>query len=219
MKITHEEARKLIHFKADNALKPVEQNALLTHLDNCAECQTYANSIQGMEFLLRPILQRKWSQRPTPLSVRAILAKKEHRISQMLFLATRIAVVGIICIGFAVSIWQFTLSGQPTAVPPLPSVPPIPTPSTQFMNTSTVFNQCEGRSYIVQADDTLENIAERFLVSEQDILMLNNLRAGPIQRGWEILIPVCTSTPTGTVNALTTTHTPFQNSLTSTPGG
>lgn len=220
MQITHDEARKLIHFDSDDALKPHESSELQTHLETCEECQAYTNSIKGMEAILRPILQRKWNQQPIPhLLLTTVLAKNRKGISQGTSLATRIVVIGIICMGFVFSVWQFTVSSQPTPTALLVSVPPVPTPSTQFMSATSMFDQCEGRPYVVRESDTLDSIALQFSVTQQDIKSMNDLGSATLQKGQEIRIPICTSTPTGTVDALTTTYTPFMSPITSTPGG
>jgi hypothetical protein len=219
MQMTHEEAHKLIQFNTDDALNPHEKNELQSHLESCAECQAYANSMRGMESILIPLLQKKWNKQPIPLSIPTVMAKRDVRISQRMFLATRIAAIGMICVTFVFSIWQLTLSNQPTPGPILVSVPPVPTPSTQFISTTGTLDTCEYRLYIVKENDTLENIADLFSISKAEILAINNMKTETLNATVEILIPVCTSTPTGTVNAFTTTYTPSISPITSTPGG
>jgi len=219
MQITHEEAHRLIQFDADNALNPFEKNSLFVHLEACAECQAYARNIKGIESLLRPLLQRNWNKQPIPLSAATLTGKRNQSGSEGAFLATRVAIVGIICMGFVFSVWQFTLSGQATPDLSLASVPPVPTPSTQFINMTSTSDHCEGIPYVVKEDDTVESLALRFSISQEDILRANNLRTGSPRPGMEILIPTCASTPTGTVNALTTTYTPSSRPTTATPGG
>jgi hypothetical protein len=219
MQITHEEVRKLIQFNADDALKPFDKNTLLTHLETCAECQAYAKSIRGMESILRPLLQRKWDQQPVPLSVSSVRAQRDDRISERMFMATRIAAFGMICVTFVFSIWQFTLSNQRTQSPLLASVPPVPTPSTQLISTTGTVEHCDNRIYIVKETDTLESIAFLFSISKEEIMAANSMKTEILSTRMEITVPVCTSTPTGTVNALTTTYTPAIRLITSTPGG
>src|SRR5829696_4616858 len=219
MQITHEEARKLIQFDTDNALKPSEKNNLVAHLEACAECQAYAQSIKGIESLLRPLLQRNWNKQPIPLSVVALKGKTNQSRSEGAFLATRIAVIGIICMSFLFSVWQFTISGQATPDLSVVGVPLIPTPSTQFIHMTSTSNTCEGRPYVVKEHDTVERIAQHFSISQEDILRANNLNTETLRPGMEILISTCASTPTGTVNALTTPYTPSSEPITFTPGG
>ena len=219
MQITHEEAHRLIQFDTDNALKPSEKNNLVAHLKVCAECRDYAQSMKGIESLLRPLLQRNFHKQPIPLSVAALTGRTNQSRSEGAFLATRIAVIGIICVSFIFSVWQFTISSQATPDSSVAGVPLIPTPSTQFIHMTSTSNNCEGRPYVVKEYDTVESIAQLFSISQEDILRANNLDTETLRPGMEILIPTCTSTPTGTVNALTTTYTPSSEPITFTPGG
>lgn len=219
MQITHEEARRLIQFDTDNALGPFEKNKLLAHLEACAECQAYARSIAGIGSLLRPLFQRNWNKQPIPLSAAALTGKRNQSGSERAFLATRIAIIGIICMGFVFSVWQFTVSGPATPDLSLAVAPPVPTPSIQFIHMTSTSDHCLGIAYVVKEDDTVESLAHLFSISQEDILDANNLRAETLRPGKEILIPGCASTPTGTVNALTTTYTPSSRPTTATPGG
>jgi len=219
MQITHEEAHRLIQFDTDSALKPSEKKNLVAHLEACAECQAYAMSMKGIESLLRPLLQRNWNKQPVPFSVAALTGKTNPSRSESAFLATRIAVIGVICMGFLFSVWQFTISGQATPDLSVASVPPIPTPSTQFIHMTSTSNNCEARPYVVKEYDTVERIAQRFSISQEDMLRANNLNTETLRPGMEILISTCAPTPTGTVNALTTIYTPSSEPITFTPGG
>lgn len=219
MQITHEEAHRLIQFDADNALRPSEKHKLVEHLQLCAECQAYAQSIQGIELLLRPLLQKNWNKEPLPLSVTSITGKRNQEVTQGAFLATRIAIIGMICMGFLFSVWQFTVAGETRPTIAVASIPPMPTPSVQFINMTRTSGSCTNTLYIVKADDTIEGIAERFAVSKENILTANNLSPANLKVGMQILIPSCTSTPTGTMNAQTTTNTPSTKPVTTTPGG
>ena len=82
-----------------------------------------------------------------------------------------------------------------------------------------MFDKCDNRLYIVKENDTLESIADMFSASKEEIMASNNMKTETLSNAMEITIPICTSTPTGTLNALTTTYTPFINTITSTPGG
>ncbi len=219
MQITHEEAHRLIQFDTDDALRPSEKNNLVAHLKVCAECQDYAQSMKGIESLLRPLLQRNWNKQPVPLSMAVLKGGKNQTRPEGAFLATRIAVIGIICMSFIFSVWQFTISSQATPDLSVAGVPLIPTPSTQFIPMTSTSNNCEGRPYVVKEYDSVERIAQFFSISQEDILRANNLNIGTLRPDMEILIPTCTSTPTGTVNTLTTTYTPSSEPITFTPGG
>ena len=72
MQITHEHARKLIQFRLDGGLRSAEHETLSAHLQDCSECQAYAAEINEVETVLRPMLKRKWSAQPIPLSITSL---------------------------------------------------------------------------------------------------------------------------------------------------
>lgn len=219
MQITHEEAHRLIQFDADDALAPSEKNNLVEHLQFCTECQTYAESMGSIEILLRPLLQKNWNKEPLPLSATSLTGKRNREIGQGAFLATRIAIIGMVFMGFLFTVWQVTVSGEARPAISVASVPPMPTPSVQFVNLTSTTSNCAGMLYIIKENDTIESIAQRYATSKESILTANNLSPADLEVGMEILIPACTSTPTGTVNAQTSTNTPSTKPITSTPGG
>ncbi len=219
MQITHQEAHRLIQFDTDSALKTHEKNDLLAHLDACEECKNYAESIKGIGSLLRPFLQRNWNQQPIPLSLAAVTGKRNQSRTAVTFLATRIAIISIICISFVFSVWQFTVSTPSASDVSLLTIPPMPTPSTRLVSMTSTSSNCVGTSYLVTENDSLESISAKFAVSQQDILTINRLTSEALKAGVQIIVPSCTSTPTGTVNAQTTTYTPSSGPITSTPGG
>jgi LysM repeat protein len=219
MQITHEEAHRLIQFDTDHALKPYEKNDLVAHLDACEECKLYAESIEGIESILRPFFERNWNQHPIPLSVAAVIVKRNQSGTAGNFLATRIAIISLICISFVFSVWQFTVSTPSASNVALLTVPPMPTPATRLVSITSTSSNCAGTSYLIKENDSLESISAKFAVSQQDILTLNGLTSEALKAGVQIIVPSCTSTPTGTVNAQTTTYTPSSRPITSTPGG
>ena len=223
MQITHAEARKLIHFSTDKVLKPQEKNMLQTHLNDCLECRTFAEELKRLENLLLPVMIRHWTLQPAPLRTE-VIANKSKRNSQLqagIILATRIIMISIVFAAFVFSAWQFTHSGSHIANPMPMSVLPIPTPSGQSTSTKISFQNCEELMYQVQENDTLESIAFQFSVAKDKIMAINNLSTESIKAKKELLIPICTSTPTGTIHpsTLTITFTPLIGPTTSTPGG
>jgi LysM repeat protein len=221
MQITHEEARRLIHFASDETLKTYQKEMLDSHLASCRECQEYAESTKNMESVLRPLLQKQWNRQPPPLSMDALLLRQDSRLSKSMLLATRIAAVGVMFVVFMFSAWQFALSKPSMAGSLLASVPPIPIPSTstQLVSTKMQSKACDQITYIVKENDTLVSIAAKFSMSREDILNVNNLKTEIVTTGMKLSIPVCNFTPTGTINTLTTTFTPVLHTITLTPGG
>jgi len=221
MQITHEEAHRLIQFSLDKVLKPQEKNILQAHLKDCLECRVFAEEIKKVESLLLPIMKRQWNLQPAPLSIISIVENKNSKLQTRILLATRTAIIGIVFAAFVFSAWQFTRSDRQTSNPMPVSVLPIPTPAGQSTSTKISFPNCKEMVYQVQENDTLESIASQFSVSKDKIRSINNLNTESIQAKMELLIPICTSTPTGTLHpsTLTTTFTPLIGPTTSTPGG
>jgi LysM repeat protein len=221
MQITHAEAHKLIQFSMDEALKPQEKNILQTHLNDCMECQAFVEQLKAMENLLVPAMTRHWAVQPAPLLIETLTDKKTPRRQASIILATRTAIISIVFAAFVFSTWQFTHSSSQPSSPLSVSVLPIPTPSRQSTSTKISFQNCEQTIYQVQENDTLESIALKFSVAKDKIMAANNLNAETVSPKMELLIPICTSTPTGTVHpsTLTITFTPLTGPTTSTPGG
>lgn len=219
MQISHAEAHRIIQLRSDRELNSLDKELLQSHLTTCNECQRYAESLKEMEGVLVPLLRRQWNLSPAPLSLDALTVGKNKIPTGSPILATRTALIGLVCMLFLFSVWQFTYSN--TSAPGLftAAVPPIPTPSTQFTLTETTQKNCREQSYIVREDDTLESIAGRFASSKEEIMAANKMQTESLRPGDTIWVTFCTLTPTGTVNALTTTYTPSIRPTTSTPGG
>jgi hypothetical protein len=221
MQITHEEAHRLIQFSMDQMLKPHEKNTLQFHLDACTECRTFLEEIKEVEDLLLPTMLRQWNSQPTPLSIERITHKRNTQLQSSILLATRTAIISIVFAAFVFGAWQFTQSGKQTPNPSAVGVLPVPTPSSQSTSTKISSQNCEEMSYQVQEKDTLESIATQFSISKDKLMAINHLSAETLSANMELMIPICNSTPTGTVHplTLTTTFTPWFGSTTSTPGG
>ena len=219
MQITHEEARSLIHLDLDGGLRASHKQVLDSHLAVCTECQRYANSMQKMETVLRPLLQRQWHRQPAPLSISAISSSGKSKISDGMILATRIAAVGVMFLVFMFSAWQFTFSRLSEPRPVLASAPPIPIPSTstQLVSTVTQTQKCEELRYLVQEHDTLASITDKFSITSDELLTANHIKTDDLVSGMKLIIPLCNFTPT--VNALTITYTPISSPIFSTPDG
>lgn len=219
MQSTHEEARRLIQFKADGRLDPVSEEVLRTHLAACADCRTYLESVKETESVLRQTLRKQWSAHPLPLSMDAVL-EKSHSRRGGIFLTTRTALIGIASMLFAFFAWQ-SLTAVITPPQNLPAtIPFIPTPSVQyqFTVTGTVQEDCGEIRYIAQEGDTLGSIARQFSVSTEAIISANGLTDASISPNQELVIPVCELPSTGTVQPPTFTITPIFETVPTTPG-
>jgi LysM repeat protein len=224
MQITHEQARKLIQFSLDGLLLSAEKATLSAHLQDCMDCSAYANELKDVETTLLPVMKKQWDLRPIPLSIDVLIQNKNSRINASRLLATRTAMIGVAVVALFFSAWQFVVSGPVAPNQLTLVVPPMPTPSVltaQSTNTNITSEICEMVTYTVQGGDTLASIADRFSVSEDEIITINQLRSETVGPSLELVIPICNSTPTGTVNlaTFTTTYTPIIKPTTSTPGG
>lgn len=220
MQSTHEEARRLIQFKADGGLDPVSEERLHAHLAGCTECRTYRDSVKETESVLRQTLRNQWNARPLPLQMDAVLGKSYSKRSVTGYLTTRKALIGIVSMLFAFFAWQ---SMTAVTAPPqnLPAtVPFVPTPSVQyqFTVTGTTRDDCREIRYVVKEGDTLDGIARQFSAPPEAILSANNLAHVPLRPNQELVIPACETTPTGTIHPPTITITPQLETISTTPG-
>ena len=221
MSITHEQAHHLIQLDMEHMLNSKESAILSAHLCECRECVTYANEIREVTNLLAPVMKRQWSVQPAPLSMVALMGRKE-RITADNLLTMRRAAMALVFVALFFSTWQFVLSGGAGSSQRPLVIPAAPTPSVQnTQSTSTEITQatCEMIIYPVQGEDTLASIAEQFSTSVREIIQLNQLKTATIGPPMELLVPVCNFTPTGTYSPVTftTTYTPLIIATTSTP--
>jgi LysM repeat protein len=223
MQLTHEQAREMIQFQADAALGADRQRILKTHLDVCEACRAYSDSLKRTETILRQAMTRRWSLRAAPLKLETIRGESIFKSSQRDQLATRLAMIASAVLIFVVVSLGFANGTNPGADSQTPlDVPLIPTPSLQPTSTRVETAQsCGHLQYIIQANDTLENIANRFSISKAALMGANKLKSETILPGAEIIIPQCNSTPTGTVRppTFTSTITPLLDTLSRTPDG
>lgn len=220
MELTHAQAREMIQFDADSALNADSLRELKSHLASCDACRLHADSIHAMEVHLRRAMTARWSLRPAPLAIHAVRFPKP---TQATLMATRFAVVAFtlfIFVAVTLGIGSST-EGESRSQNPL-SVPLIPTPSVQSTNTTINSTQtCDQIRYVIQPGDTLERIADKFSIPKADLTAANNPGTDFVMAGAEIIVPLCNSTPTGTVHppTFTTTTTPAFDVFTHTPDG
>lgn len=222
MQIAHEEAHRLIQFNLDQVLTSDKEASLSAHLKDCVECRAYAREIQEVDRILSPLLKRQWTAPPLPLPIASLLRNKTLKRWAQPYLIMRIAVMGVVLLGFAFSTWQFVFSGARLPQPMPPGILPVPTPSIQLTSTESRWGNCNTVSHTVRDGETLEGIAHRFSASVEDLIAFNNLTDPRLTTGMELRIPRCHLTPTGTAAepaTLTVTFAPGVNPTTSTPDG
>ena len=177
--------------------------------------------MKDVEHILRPLLKRRWNREPIPLSI-TLLKERNRKAAISSLLTMRKARLSLVAVALFFGFWQFIGSGPSLLgqIPPLAS--PAPTPSTTSTNTMVTLEGCEMALYIAQANDTLPGIADRFSVSIEEIMEINQLKTEVLHPSMKLLIPVCSFTPARTVHpaTFTTTYTPIIiKPTTSTPGG
>ena len=222
MSITHKEAQHLIQRNMENLLDARELAILHTHLRICRECEAYASEIREVTDLLVPVMKRHWSFQAAPLSIPALLGRRE-RINSRNLLTMRTTAIGLMFVAFFFSAWQFVVSGARVSSQIPMGIDPVPTPSlpnTQSA-TETTSAMCGVLLYPVQRTDSLASIAEQFSTSEEAIVQLNGLKTETLSPPMELMVPACNFTPTGTFYPVTftTTYTPLLNATTTTPDG
>jgi len=217
MQITHEEAVRLIQFNADQTLLMEKKKILNEHLRACSECRAYAKRFTEMEYAIKGVMRKQWNVRPAPLSIDILTGENYGRKSSSASLITRTAMISIAFLTFIFVGWQFTSTNNPTTGK-LPVMPVIPTPSTFYTVTKYSLQDCAKISYQVQKSDTLESIAEHFSIPKEVVREVNHINTETIELNTILLIPVCESTPTSTIQPPTFTITPFLEPFTTTPG-
>ena len=222
MSITHKEAQHLIQRNMEDQLEAQEFATLTAHLRVCRECRAYASGIKEVADLLAPVMKRQWSFQAAPLSIPALLGRRE-RINSRTVLTMRTAAIGLMFVAFFFSAWQFMASGAPVSSQIPMGIDPVPTPSLPNIQsaTETTSAMCKLLLYPVQRADTLASIAEQFSTSEDEIIQLNGLKTDAVSPPMELMVPLCNFTPTGTFYPVTftTTYTPLLNATTTSPDG
>jgi hypothetical protein len=218
MSITHEEARKFIQFNADHALKADDLTMLDAHLAACQACTAHAEQIRSMELTLRQTMRKQWNAPPLPLRVQDVRGKNWLEGWTTALLPTRKLLIGITTLLFAFTVWQFAASGGDSSNMTMVVISPNPTPSLSTTSTHSTLNSCDLITYTVQDGDTLKGLADRYSVPAEAITELNNLKTSILAGGSQIIIPLCTLTPTSTNHAPASTLTPGLQTFTTTPG-
>ena len=224
--ITHQEAQRLLHKFTDQILMREDLSILNAHLENCVGCSDYAKNLIELESGLRRILHTAIDSRSPHLNMQAILSsttnfKKFPWVS--IFDPTQIQgrvtmsialILGCFIVTNLIGGQLLTTSKQIPTFIPTPHNLPItnnlsPTPSTPSTMILATAQECKTVNYVLQDNETLENIAVQFGVSKKLILTFNNLKPDDVFPGKELSIPLCDQTPSliasTTQNAITIT--------------
>jgi hypothetical protein len=217
MQGTHEEARNLIQFSLDASLNSNQQAWLSAHLEHCVACRDYAQDMKRVEFVLTQAGQTQRERQHVPLSIPVLMTKGTKRVFDRTLLTMRSSILAIVFVALAFSTWSF-FSVSPSSTP---GAVPAPTPSGQSTSTEVLFADCQLVRYSVREQDTLASLAERFSITEDEIIALNDLENSSLDAA-QLWLPICNFTPTVTAQVpapLTKTHTPILDPITPGPGG
>jgi hypothetical protein len=221
--ITHEEARRLINFNADQPLDLNTGSILDAHLNECVECKKYASELSQLENHLRK-MKHNFYLRPTPLHLHQIMYRSKGMDFGSLnnTMVTRITMLVMTFIVVSIISWQFLSSSLAGPAIPYTAIP-IPTPSKHFVtstNADFILLNCNYVPYKIQQGDTLDGIALQFSVSKEAILDFNGMKEEEIKSSMQIKIPTCNHAPTVTIgiSSSTITITPQFEPITLTPG-
>lgn len=189
----------------DSPLLWEDETTLTAHLQTCSECRNYGSEIKDVESTLRSAMNKHWNLTPAPLNMNAI--KGRLGFSPQGRLSAQLVVISLMVMLVIFGAWRFVnISIIPTNTV---QIAPIPTPSTQMTNTSTIAPNCSEIIYTVEEGNTLEGIAELFSTSPEAIMELNNLQFKAIEVGSKIKIPACfTPSMTSLPATLTVTFSP-----------
>jgi len=219
--LTHEEARRLVDFSLDQALDAGTRSVLDEHLTTCMECRSYAGELDQLESVLRGMKHRWDRLRPAPLHPNELGDRSRNKVLGFAdtIVATRMAVMILTVFAVALGAWQLSIG---SLIPPNRhnAAIPIPTPSSLLTATGATAPGCNYIVYRVQPGDTLDGIASMFSVQKEWIVEFNHMQTEAVDRTMILNIPLCITTPTGTIQvpAATITITPQLEANSPTPG-
>lgn len=216
--ITHPKAQSLLQAAADSALTPQDKISLNDHLADCDECRQYARRLSELQDSLRRITRSRWNQISEPLSAEKI----KNRLAKVETQAYTLRTIGAFSVAIAILAFVFVLTmNNPSVIKNIPAAlsnlsltpeKPVltPTPSIKETATDSTAQKCNDIAYLVQENDTLEDIAARHSVSKEAIKAYNGLATDTLVVNMVLTIPLCEQTPPNstTTPTMTTTATP-----------
>jgi anti-sigma factor RsiW len=206
--MTHQEVRNLLQSAADKALPPKEKILLARHISACAECRTYENELDELQSGLSHILKQRWGGVKPAFSARLIKERSRKAAVQARRLATfgKLAVIPVLAFAFFIIYMasgpQRTLPAVNASTIPMPGAAlNTPTPPAHSTATQPAAQNCDRVSYLIQENDTLDDIAARFSVSKEVLRSFNGMSSDDLSRRTELIIPLCQSTSTPTITS------------------
>lgn len=209
--LTHEQARHLLKTSADY---PLPRNAaidLRKHLTDCADCNSYASSLEKMENSIKQAMQNRWSVKHQPIRIAALTQARQRQHPLDSFAAAlnnKLVFVPALVLTLFVLFNLITPQAFSSSFGDLSLQTPLAaqhTPTATQQPTQTQIPQspaCQKIFYIAQDGDTLESIASKFGTTSAALQSLNG--GLEIKTGQTIAVMFCnpgsenTTTPTST---------------------
>jgi LysM repeat protein len=191
MKLTHEQARKLIETSLQAGLTENERKFLSDHLHDCGDCQEYQKEWVDNEGRISQSLKERW---PEPVYPRSELIKRAATIQgggrspkmwHTLAMVGR-TTAGAVLLLLIVAGLVWIVGGTAPLRPGNGGIAVTATPEKQIGCMAIDI-------YQVQAGDSLGSIAQMFGISVEQIQALNGL-AGGVQPGQMIKLMGCPMT-------------------------
>ncbi len=209
--IAHQKFLTLLQIAADEPLRPEEQIALESHLAECNDCRSRAQSLDELQDGLRRVMQQQWDVRNKPLSAVAIKARSRRTIAQthaasmfgkfafIPMLALTIFMVLTAKMGNPQKA-SLTVSGTPSMAMLVPRPPSL---TVAKSHTQT----CRQTSYSAQENETISGIAIKFNVSRESIANYNGISGDRLDAPRVLIIPICERTPLENTTTPTASNT------------
>lgn len=216
--ISHQKAHALMLQAGEAGFPPEDRLALETHLETCAGCREYQDSLQAVQQKLRRSLHRRWDPAQAHISIQTIQngSRRQGMFRKLSVIAGTLAVIAAMVLAVRGLSGSLSTPGGPAVTGPASAAVTVatqtatlkPTEPTEPSGTSlpTATTQ-PPHEYIVRAGDTCSALALFNGVSVQSLIVLNNLSADCMLTVGQVLeIPyptpmaVPTSSPTPTSN-------------------
>ena len=220
--LSHQKAQVFLQTAVDDMLSANDQTLLDVHFAECKECRAYAKNLRSLEDGLRRVSRAHWDKYQPRINLGAVTNPPSTKIIWNYLLGLtqgmgKVTIVAALLLGYflIVNLSDNQLPSSSTEAPtmlPTPneltfSVDTSPTPSAQLALTGLMTLPCNPVIYIVQAADTLDNIAAQYKIPKAAIMEYNNLVDDNISPGRKLNIPVCYKTPSQTTSTPTNTIT------------
>lgn len=209
--IAHQKFLALMQVAADAPLRPEEQMALESHLAECNDCRSRAQSLDELQDGLRRVMQQQWNVRSKPLSAAAIKARSRRTIAQnhVASMFGKFAFIPMLALTIFMVLTakmsnpqkaSLTVSGTPSMAMLIPRPPSL---TVAKAHTQT----CRQISYSAQENETISGIAIKYNVTRESIASYNRISSDRLDAPRLLIIPICERTPLENTTTPTASNT------------